>query len=503
MRGISKSFGKVKALTGVDLVIRPGEIHALVGENGSGKSTLLKILAGQLKPDTGGISVDGQTIRLGDPRRHLLAGIGVVFQNAQVCDTLKLDENLFLGRLPTRWGFVDWRALRRASTDVLTAAGLPLEPGIPVGLLSGESRQLTEVARVLARDCSIVALDETTAAMTPDRVEQLFASMREVRDRGGSVIFVSHRLEETFALADRITVLRDGASVATLAARETDADELIRLMVGRPLEDAAPRTRTPTADTLLSIRGLTAGAIRTPIDLDVRAGEIVGVAGLTGSGRTSLLEGIFGARRREGEVRVGGEAVAPSPRSSIRAGIGFVPADRRAHGLALARSVRFNASLVLLGTRRLLSRPSAAAERGVVALLFGRLGLKARDEWTEVRTLSGGNQQKVVLGRWLARNSDILLMDEPTRAIDERTKRQIYDAITGLADEGKSILVSSSELPELIGLCDRILVLHEGMLVKEVARGASQEDIARAMVAFNAPIDALDPRVADAPPERG
>lgn len=483
LRQVTKSFGGTRALHKVDLAVDPGEIRGLVGENGSGKTTLIRVLAGEIAPDSGAVIVGGDLLPTLDPTARLRHGVGVVFQEARVCPALTVTENLFLGRLPSRAGRVRWKEARRQAQAIIDQAGLGLDADQRVSDISQDAQHLTEVARVLASGSQVMAFDETTASLTTDHVERLFTVIRGRADSGTAVVFVSHRLDEVLALCHTVTVLRDGRVAATLNSATTTQDEIVQHMVGRSLDSQyVRRTAANKGAIRLQVRGLLAKGLRTPIDLNVRAGEVVGVGGLVGSGRTELLEAIYGLRRRDGSVVVGGATVTPNdPSATIAHGVGFVPEDRRAQGLAMEQSIARNATMVLTGSRPLVSVPRHADERRLIELLFQRLRLLAANVKSPVRNLSGGNQQKIVLGRWLWQQPDVLLLDEPTRGIDIGAKREIYDLIEDLGASGTAILLVSSELPELLGLCDRILVLREGRLVGQYAKGVSEHELGGAM----------------------
>lgn len=482
MRGIVKRFGGVVALRGVDLDIGAGEIVGLVGENGSGKSTLMRILAGDVAADAGEVLVDGVSLPPGNVAARLAAGVGVVFQEPNLCPELDVAENMFLGKRPTRAGIVQWNAMRQRAGSVLGGAGIALRPSARVRTLSKDDRHLTDVAHLLARGTRVLVLDETTASLTEDYVERLFEVVRQERARGTSVVFISHRLNEIFDLCDRVAVLRDGELVAVHHTSETNETQVIRQMVGRALADKVLRTAVEPGPVRLSLGSVTAGRLHEPVSLDVRAGEIVGIGGLVGSGRSTLLEAVFGLHRRTGTVTVDGQLLRPaSPRAAVAAGLGYVPEDRREHGLAMDMSVRANATFAESGRRGWTRRVSRTADLAAIESLRTRLALKAPDIDAPVRTLSGGNQQKIVLGRWLADRPRALLLDEPTRGIDVGAKAQIYEILQTLTEEGTAILLVSSEMDELLALADRVLVLREGRQRGWFPRGAQAEDVATAM----------------------
>ena len=480
--GISKRFGGIHALRRASLSVEAGEVRGLVGENGSGKTTLLRVLAGELSPDEGGVSVDGQLLPTLDARARLESGVGVVFQEAHVCPELTVAENMLLGRLPVNGGAVSWKATNERARRVLREAHIPLDPRKRVRSISQDAQHLTEVARVLARECRVIAFDETTASLTSDYVEIVFDVIRRRRAEGAAVVFISHRLHEVFEICDTITVLRDGEVRGTVEASTASEEDVIRLMVGRDLESQFFRKPAELGDVRLRVAGLVSPPPEREVSLEVRAGEVVGIGGLVGSGRTELLEAIYGLRPRTGDVEVNGRRVrAGDPRAAIAAGLAFVPEDRRRQGLAMAQSVRLNATMVLTGRRRLAAPTSRSAEQAIMRELYDRLQLRAPSAAAPVRTLSGGNQQKIVLGRWLASRPPVLLLDEPTRGIDVGAKREIYALIDDLAREGTAVVLVSSELLELLGLCDRIVVLREGQVVREFDRGATEEALAAAM----------------------
>ena len=481
MQGIRKSFVGVEVLHGVDIDLRAGEIHAIVGENGAGKSTLMKILAGVHAPDEGTIHVDGAEVSFSHPRAAQDAGVGIIYQEFNLLPERTVAENVFVGREPVRRGIVDRKAMERATAELLEDIGeSSFGPRSRVGRLSVAQQQVVEIVKARSLDARILVLDEPTAALADNEVERLFTLVRRLREQGIGMLYISHRLREVFALADRITVLKDGAHVKTLATSETDTRGLVNLMVGRELDGYFPPRGEPgdAGEVRLAVKGLSTAVLRD-VTMDVRAGEIVGLAGLQGSGRTELARAIFGADPiAAGTVELDGEPVRfRTPRAAIRAGLGFITEDRKLEGLALAQSISDNMLLavrtVVPGARKRRSQPGLMS----VEELAAAVELRARGPEQEVRFLSGGNQQKVVLAKWLETKPKILIFDEPTRGIDVGAKAGIHDLIRKLARDGVAVLMVSSELPELIGMSDRILVMQQGRLAGELPAGATEPEI--------------------------
>jgi len=467
---VHKRFGGVHALRGADLVVLPGEIHALVGENGSGKSTLLKIVGGQLQPDAGALHVTEGS------------GIATVSQETTLVPDLSIAENILLGHQVRRRGVIDWRATRALAASHLRRLGLELDVSQPVRRLRPDQAQMVEIARALSADARILILDEPTSSLTDDEVESLFASVRRVRSEGVATIFVSHRLNEVFALCDRVTTLRDGRTVGSGPVSGTTQDDLVELMVGRLLDTppaAAPHV--PGAQPVLRARDLSSAGAFEGVDLDVGPGEIVGLAGLVGAGRTELLESLFGLHRLGGRLELAGSPVVNrSPADAIRNGIALVPADRKRHGLVLGRSVRDNLLMAAQSRIRRLRVPRAARELAVVRAVIERLRIRTHSPSSPVMTLSGGNQQKVLLAKWLQTNPRLLMLDEPTRGVDVGAKGEIYRLLLEARTHGIGILVSSSEAPELLMLCDRIVVMFRGRVCASLSRAeANEAEIAR------------------------
>ena len=476
---IAKSFGPVRALSGVRFELRAGEVHALMGENGAGKSTLMNVLGGVHQPDRGTVSLDGRPVRIPSPAAAQALGIGLVHQEIALCPDATVAENIFMAETNGRRGlWMDTRDLRRRAEAVLAS----LHP-VPVDVRAGElpiaSQQIVEIAKALTLNCRVLILDEPTAALTEAEAEALFAIIRGLQARGIGIIYISHRMAEIFAIADRITVFRDGAYVDTLQTAATTPEQVAAKMVGRPLLDLYPPRRGPAAGApLLRVEGLSDGGIVRDVGFEVRPGEIVGLGGLIGSGRTETVQAICGlARRASGRV-VCGDAEVPAGDypAAIRQGLAYLSEDRKGNGVFLDLSIAQNVSSLDL---RLVSGPVMVSRRREAALaeaMRQRLGIRCAGVHQPVATLSGGNQQKVALARLLAVKPRILFVDEPTRGVDIGAKAQIYAILRELADQGAGIVAISSELPELIGISDRILVLHEGRLAGELGPGEMSEE---------------------------
>ncbi|MTD54291.1 sugar ABC transporter ATP-binding protein [Amycolatopsis pithecellobii] len=484
LEGIVKSFSGVRALRGVSLDVPAGEVRALLGENGSGKSTLIRIVAGEVAQDSGLVSANQVPLRPRDIRGRQLAGVGIVGQSPEICAGMSVADNMFLAqrRRSSLRGMQTRRVVDRAQR-LLDEWGLGLDARTRVGNLSQDRQHLVEVARVIAQESRIIAFDETTASLTEDHVEHLFAVIRRLRDRGSAILFVTHRLAEVFDICDSVTVLRDGEHIQTAPLDEFDTDRIVQLMVGRSIRDQFFRPAAQQGPVVLSAEGVINREDGEPFKLDVRAGEVVGIAGLVGSGRSNLLESLYGLRPRHGLVACEGRRIRTrNPADAMRAGVGLVPEDRRRQGLALSQSLRQNASL-LDPTRRGLARlTSGARSDRHLQVMTARIRLKAPNSRFAASTLSGGNQQKIVLGRLLEAVPRVLLLDEPTRGIDVGAKREIYDLIHELAEQGTAIVLVASELPELLGLSDRIIALRSGRVVEEFPRGSDAVDIGRAII---------------------
>jgi ribose transport system ATP-binding protein len=485
MRGISKAFFGVPALRNVDLACQPGTVHALVGENGAGKSTLMAILAGVANADAGEIRLDGRILAMGDSEGARLNGVSLVYQEFNLIPGLTVAANVWLHRELTSWGFLASRQMRRETSALLEQVGADVDPATPVERLSVAQQQLVEVARALALRPRILVMDEATSALSTREQAHLLSLVRDLRARGTTILYISHRFDEIFAIADRITVLKDGQHMATVDTASITHNELVRLMVGRDLAaDLFPtRGKAPIGSAALVVRNLTWPGVLHDVTFEVRGGEIVGLAGLMGSGRTSVARAIFGAAPyARGDISVNGNAVRiRSPRIATRAGVGLLTEDRKYEGLAMNRDSVENISAVKLPTTAGFVRRNA--QRLQAASTAAEVRLDPRALRRAVRTLSGGNQQKVVLAKWLAARPQILILDEPTRGIDVGAKAEIYAIMRQLADEGIGILFISSELPEILGLSDRILVMRRGRIAAEFnAVEATEESIMRVAV---------------------
>ena len=479
VEGLTKSFGVVRALTDVSLDVRAGEVLALMGENGAGKSTVLKLLSGDERPDSGVIRIEGEAHSATTPKETRDAGIRVAYQETEIIPGITVAENLFLGELPTRGSFVNWRRLRAMARAALRDVGVA--DLVPIERLGAEltpaQRQLVEITRALKPGLKVLALDEPTSSLTDDEVNRLFTIVRRLRDEGVAIIYVSHRMKEIFRIADRVAVLRDGRLVGVKDAGDTDENELVRMMVGRQLEAMYSRNRNVPGAPVLTVEHVSS-SIHDDVSFEIRAGEVVGFGGLIGAGRTELAQLIFGnLRPTAGTVTINGTVLhAWQPRDAIAAGIGLAPEDRKGEGLVLEQSVRENVSVAVLRRLCRLRFVNRRAERRLVERYTRELNVRTPSINQSVRKLSGGNQQKVVLAKWLATSPSLLILDEPTRGIDVGAKAEIYRIIDTLAGEGVAILLISSELPELLGIADRIIVMQDGHITGEMAAADATED---------------------------
>jgi L-arabinose transport system ATP-binding protein len=482
VENITKGFAGVQALRDVTLDFPGGEVTALMGENGAGKSTLIKIIDGDYLPEDGRVLLAGRELHLHSPADARRQGIRVIAQEPEIIPHVSVAENVYVGALPrSRGRRLDRRALRERVRADLKRLGFEraLHPDTLGSELSAAQRQLVEILRALTTDAKVIAFDEPTSSLGEHETEALFGLIRRLRDQGLAVVYVSHRLQEIFQLADRVAVLRDGELVGVRSVEETTENEVVRMMVGRDLSAMFGREHAPTDRVVLDVRGVTTDDVHD-ISLQVHAGEVVALAGLVGAGRSELAAGLAGdVPIRSGQVRVDGLPIRlRHPGDAIRAGIGYAPEERKAQALFLQRTVRDNASLAILGSIRRLRFVRRGEERRIVQEFTDRLRVRTPSIEHEVGKLSGGNQQKVVLARWLARAPKVLILDEPTRGIDVGAKAEIYDIIAGLAESGVAILIISSELPEVLGLADRVVVMQNGRVTGELDRSdASEEDV--------------------------
>jgi len=478
VQGLGKTFGTVAVLQEIGFELQPGEVHAVIGENGAGKSTLMKILAGHLEPTAGSISLNGAPIRFAGPVDAERHGIVLVHQEILLAPHLTVAENLFLGREVRRGLAVDDRAMNARAAEAVRSLGAEIDPAVVVAQLSIAQRQLVQIARALLVPHSVVIFDEPTASLTSHETDALLKVIHDIRAKGVGVLYVSHRLPEVKAIADRVTVLRDGRLVGTRPAAELQPLDMARMMVGRDMANLyPPHTDAPTGDPVLEVKGMTVPRYAEDVSFTLRRGEILGFAGLVGAGRTELLEGVLGLRAAHGEVRRDGKAVRfATVRDSMAAGIVYLSEDRKGKGLLLAQDLRINLTLAAL--QRFTRGPviDTAKEWAELDRTITAFDVRTRRKDLLAGQLSGGNQQKLLLGKMMLLEPEIVVIDEPTRGIDIGTKQQIYRFVAELAAQGKSVIVISSEMQELIGLCHRILVMRSGRIVGEVTGEAMTED---------------------------
>lgn len=476
---ITKRFPGVVALSGVDLKVYPSEVLALIGENGAGKSSLMKILAGVQPADEGELLVEGKAVRFSGVQDAQKSGIALIHQELNLAENLTVAANIFLGREPGKFGWIDQGLIERESKRVLEMVGLEVSPETLLSELTLGKQQLVEIAKALSTDAKVIIMDEPTSSLSLRESERLFEVIHDLRDKGVSVIYISHRLGEVKELADRVVVFRDGENAGMLERNEVDHDAMVRMMVGREVSQFYQRTEHDLGEVVLSVRGLRSMEHReNELNFEVRAGEVVGVAGLVGAGRSEMLAALFGARPAlGGEVLVAGKGGLPrSPRESLRRGLALVPEDRKGQGLILDMAVKENMSLASL--RRDSKGPflNTDKEEELVADMTSALSVKTPGSWQLARFLSGGNQQKIVLAKWLALKPKVLLLDEPTRGIDIGAKEEIYLLMEKFAREGMAVLFVSSEMEEIMGMADRTLVMHEGRITGELARENFSEE---------------------------
>jgi ribose transport system ATP-binding protein len=463
--------------------VRSGEVHALLGENGAGKSTLMKILSGAYARDEGEIVWEGKPIAIHNPREAQDLGIGIIYQEFNLVPQLSIAENVWISREPfrnRRLQWLDWKEMRRKTQVLLDELHLPLDPKRPVAGLGVAQQQMVEIAKALSLDAKLLIMDEPTSALTETEIKQLFAAIRRLKDRGVAVVFISHHMDEVFEICDRGTVLRDGEYIATVDLADKTEDDIIRLMVGRNLDQQYPKVSARRGEEALRVEGLGRKGVLHDISFSAYAGEVLGIAGLVGAGRTELMRAVFGADPIDsGKITIFGQDTAvKSPQTAIRAGIGLLPEDRKQQGLVLMLSVLHNMSMASLDklTSRVFLR--LGDERKQAAGFVDKLRIMTPGVQQQVQFLSGGNQQKVVLAKWLASQSKILIFDEPTRGIDVGAKVEVYNLMNSLVENGVAVIMVSSEMPELLGMSDRILVMHEGSITAELSRQeATQEKV--------------------------
>jgi ribose transport system ATP-binding protein len=482
MKGISKSFSGNKVLDRVDFQLLLGEVHALMGENGAGKSTLIKILTGIYERNEGTVTVKGNEVHFHNPKEAEQSGIAVIHQELNIIPTLTVYENMFLGKELTvgRFGFTKDKEMKQKTKEYLNRLGIDLDPNVEAGKLSVGQQQMIEIARAVAANTEVLIMDEPTAALTDREIEALFKVISSLKEQGVAIVYVSHRMEEIFQICDRISVLRDGQFIDVKEVATTNFDEIVKLMVGRQLGERFPERVTKIGGERFKVEGLTCKGSFENIHFSVNQGEVIGVAGLMGAGRTEIMQAIFGYRHLDsGKIFIDGKEVTiKTPHDAIKAGIAFVTEDRKSQGLILDLSVRENFSITNLDKISAKSLISSQKEVSMVDEMIEKLRVKTSGRELSVKSLSGGNQQKIVIGKWLGMNPKILILDEPTRGVDVGAKKEIYQLINDLTKQGVAIIMVSSELPEILGMSDRILVIHEGKLAGVLDKSdASQEKI--------------------------
>ncbi|HET7385291.1 MAG TPA: sugar ABC transporter ATP-binding protein [Nocardioidaceae bacterium] len=473
IRGVKKSFGAVAALVTADFVLDAGSIHALVGENGAGKSTLVKIIGGLHGRDDGQFLLEGNPVNFHSTAAAKDAGIAVIYQEPTLFPDLSVAENIFVGRQPyTNYGTIDRAEMRRATRELIGRLGVSIDPDREARGLSIADQQIVEIAKSISLNAKVVIMDEPTASLSGAEVDRLMGIARQLRDEDKGLIFISHRFDEVFSLCDTITVMRDGAYIATNPTSAVTEDEVIRQMVGRSVDNLFPKQEAKIGDVVLDVQALTSAGVFSDVSFQVRSGEIVCLAGLVGAGRSEIARAIFGVDRYDsGSVKLShNEVPKHEPSGAMKLGIGFVPEDRRKQGFALTASVQTNIALTIRSSLAKLGILTSGMEVSNAATWAHRLQVKTRALDTEAGMLSGGNQQKVVLAKWLATEPKLLIVDEPTRGIDVGTKAEVHRLISELAGTGVAVLMISSELPEVLGMADRVLVVHEGRITEEFAR---------------------------------
>lgn len=479
LEGIVKTFPGVRALDGVNFDVRPGEVHALMGENGAGKSTLMKVLAGMYQPDEGRIVIDGLPVVMANPIEAKSNGVILIHQELSLAEQMTVAENVFLGELPqTRWGFVDWNTLNERVEVILKKLNCDFGPRTRVDTLSIAKKQMVEIARALTHEARVVVFDEPTASLTDAEKVVLFDIIAALQKDGVGIVYISHRMEEIFKITDRISILRDGSYRGTVNTQDTDEDEITQMMIGRSLDLTRKPQHSDIGEVLLEVRGLSCGKLYQDISFDVRAGEVVGFYGLVGAGRTEIVETLFGLRRPSaGQIILDGkETRIESPSRAIALGISLVPESRKEQGLVLGMSCRDNMTLPQIDDLTAGPFIASGAEIAIYDIYRDRLAIKAPSWRSPVGNLSGGNQQKIVLGKWLSMKPRLLIVDEPTRGIDVGSKSEIHNLIRELARQGYAIIVVSSEMPEVLHVSDRIVAMYSGRVMREFTSDEVTED---------------------------
>ena len=472
MKNITKSFGGIKALDDVSFEARAGEVHALMGENGAGKSTLIKVLSGAYAKDRGEIYIDSQKSDAVNTKNAHEKGVSVIYQEFALAPDLTVAENIYIDNLSDKNGIINWRSLKSKAESLLQRLGFAdIDVLKPVSELSVAYQQVVEICKALTREAKVLVLDEPTAVLTNKEIDKLFEIIKELRSRGVCIIYVSHRLEEIFRICDRITVLKDGKNVDTVSVSEVNEEKLVKMMIGRDMENFFPARQAKIGEVILQVKNLNAGDMVKDISFYVRKGEVLGISGLVGAGRTEALRAIFGADKKDsGEVYINNEKVfISSPKHGVACGLGMLPEDRKQHGVLLDMSIKVNGSLTIINRiKKIFGVIDRDKEESILTDLVNRLNVKIGTINDQVNTLSGGNQQKIALLKWIAFNSKILLLDEPTRGVDVGAKVEIYKIINELAAQGIGIIIVSSEMPEIIGMSDRVIIMRNGRISGEL-----------------------------------
>ncbi|WP_316569167.1 sugar ABC transporter ATP-binding protein [Neobacillus sp. YIM B06451] len=479
MSNISKHFGGVKALTDVSMGIKKGEIHALIGENGAGKSTLMKILAGAYQKDEGQILIEGKEVKIASPKNAMDLGISVIYQEFMLAPDLSVAENIFIDKLVESGMFINWKSLKRRAKEQLVKLGFEdIDPDAKVGSLSVAYQQIVEICKCLTRNSKVLVFDEPTAVLTFSEIQKLFDIIRKLKNNGVSIVYISHRLEELLELSDRITVLKDGKYVDTVVTSSINKEQLVSMMVGREITHLFPERHAKIGEEILRVENLSAGSMVNDVSFSVRRGEVVGFSGLVGSGRTETMRAIFGADKRDSGkvIYFGKEVHFKDPREAIKNGLGLLTEDRKKQGLLLEQSIRINTTLASLSKVKKLDIINHKKEKSYVKELLADISTKYGSTEHNANSLSGGNQQKIALAKWLAADCKLIIFDEPTRGVDVGAKTEIYRIINRIAEEGVGVIVISSEMTEIIGICDRAIVMRNGSVEGEVKKSDLSEN---------------------------